>query len=218
MGGGRAKCSRIGGVASHHATLWAVMAVVPSVQPTIKSARMRTSDAAGRRAILVPGIACSSKNVLCRCGDDHRRVTSLQLCHIRRLAILAKESRWCLGLLERPSKMRWKCRLPRAGPRVPVVFATFGFFSLLLATIRGRLGRRSCCPGKRRRAGFGHRVRDERAEKCEKYRYSLLVYRGVRGKEAWQLLPEHGAALDGFEEHLEVSVRVFPVSTRHELD
>jgi hypothetical protein len=104
------------------------MAVVPAVQLTIKSARTRTSDAAGRRAILVAGIACSSsKNVLCRCGD-------------------------------------------------------------------------------------------ERAEKREKYRNCLLIYRRVRGKEAWQLLPEHGEALDGFEEDLEVSVRVFPVFTRRELD
>ncbi len=65
-------------------------------------------------------------------------------------------------------------------------------------------------------------MRDERAEKREKHRYILLVYRRVHGngngKEAWQLLPEHGEALDGFEEHLEVSVRVFPVSARRELD
>jgi hypothetical protein len=52
----------------------------------------------------------------------------------------------------------------------------------------------------------------------EKHRYVLLVYRRVHGKEqAWQLLPEHGEALDGFEEHLEVSVRVFPVSACREL-
>jgi hypothetical protein len=61
-------------------------------------------------------------------------------------------------------------------------------------------------------------MRDERAEKREKHRYALLVYRRVHGKEAWQLLPEHGEALDGFKEHLEVSVRVFPVSARRELD
>ena len=61
-------------------------------------------------------------------------------------------------------------------------------------------------------------MRDERAEKREKHRYVLLVYRRVQSKEAWQLLPEHGEALDGFEEHLEVSVRVFPVSARRELD
>ena len=175
------------------------MAVVPAVQPTIKLARTRTSGAVGRRAILVPGSASSGKNVLCRCGDGHRRVTSLQLCHIRCLAILAKESRWCLGLLERPNKMRWKSRLPRVGPRVPVVFATLWGLTLLLATIRGGLGRSGCCPGKGRRAGFSHHMRDERAEKREKHRYVLLVYRRVHGKEAWQLLPEHGEALDGFE-------------------
>ncbi len=45
-------------------------------------------------------------------------------------------------------------------------------------------------------------MRDERAEKSEKHRDGLLVYRRVRGKKAWQLLPEHGEALDGFEEHL----------------
>ncbi len=72
-------------------------------------------------------------------------------------------------------------------------------------------------PGKRRRAGFGHHVGDERAEKRKKYRNRLLVYRRVRGKKAWQLLPEHGEALDRVEEHLEVSVRVFPVSARREL-
>ncbi len=61
-------------------------------------------------------------------------------------------------------------------------------------------------------------VCDERAKKRKKYRDCLLVYRRVRGKEAWQLLPEHGEALDRFEEHLEVSLRVFPVSARRELD
>jgi hypothetical protein len=122
------------------------------------------------------------------------------------------------GLLERPGKMRWKCRLPRVGPRVPVVFATLRGFTLLLATIRGGLGRSGCCPGKGRRAGFSHHMRDERVEKREKHRYILLVYRRVNGKEAWQLLPEHGEALDGFEEHLEISVRVFPMSARRELD
>ncbi len=101
---------------------------------------------------------------------------------------------------------------------LPVGLATFGVFALLLATIRGRLGRSSCCPGKRRCAGFGHHLRDERAEKRKKYHNCPLVYRRVRGKEAWQLLSEHGEALDGFEEHLEVSVRVFPVSARRELD
>jgi hypothetical protein len=54
-------------------------------------------------------------------------------------------------------------------------------------------------------------VRDERAEKREKYRNRLLVYRRVRGKKACQLLPDHREALDRFDEHLEVSVRVFPV-------
>jgi hypothetical protein len=114
--------------------------------------------------------------------------------------------------------MRWKRRLPRAGPGVPVGLATFGVFALLLATIRGRLGRSGCCPGKRRSVGFGHHVCDERAEKRKKYRDCLLVYRRVRGKKAWQLLPEHREALDRFEEHLEVSVRIFPVSARRELD
>jgi hypothetical protein len=55
-----------------------------------KSARTRTSDAAARRAILVSGRLCSSKNVLRRCGEGHCRIPSLQFCHIRRLATLAK--------------------------------------------------------------------------------------------------------------------------------
>jgi hypothetical protein len=42
--------------------------VVPAVEPTIKSARTRTSDAAARRAILVPVRLCSRKNVLRRGG------------------------------------------------------------------------------------------------------------------------------------------------------
>ena len=74
----------------------------------------------------------------------------------------------------------------------------------------GRSWAERLLPGKGRRAGFGRHMRDERAEKREKHRYVLLVYRRVHGKEAWQLLPEHGEALDGFEEHLEVSLRVFP--------
>ncbi len=119
-----------------------------------------------------------------------------------------------MGLLKRPSEMRWKCRLTRAGASVPVGLATFEVFVLLLVTIRGRLERSSCCPRKRRRAGFGHRVRDKRAEKREKYRNGLLVYRRVRGKKAWQLLQEHKEANDRFKEHLEVSVRVFPVYVR----
>jgi hypothetical protein len=52
-------------------------------------------------------------------------------------------------------------------------------------------------------------VCDERVEKRKKYCDCLLVYRRVRGKEAWQLLPEHGEV---------ISVRVFPVSARRELD
>ena len=184
------------------------------MQSTIKATRARKN----RRAILVPGILRSSKNVFRSCRGRHERVTSLKFGHIRRLAILAKESRWCLGLMQSPSEMRWKRQLPRAGPGVPVGLATFGVFALLLATIRGRLGRSGCCPGKRRSVGFGHHVCDERAEKRKKYRDCLLVYRRVRGKEAWQLLLEHGEALDRFEEHLEVSVRVFLVSARRELD
>ena len=219
VGGGRAQHGRIRGILCHHITLWAVMAVVPAVEPTIKSARTRRSgDATRRKDILVPCMLRGSKNVLCRCGGCHRRVTSLQLCHIRRLAILAKERRWCLGLLDSSCKMRWKCRLAVSGPLSPLLLALLAGFALLLATVGGSFGRSSCCPGKRRRAGFGHHVRDERAEKRKKYRNRLLVYRRVRGKKAWQLLPEHGEALDRFEEHLEVSVRVFPVSARRELD
>ncbi len=190
------------------------MRVILPVKSTIKLTRAEKN----RRAILVPRILRSSKNVFRSCRGRHDRVTSLNFRHIRRLAILAKESGWCLGLVKSPSEMRWKRQLPRAGPGVPVGLATFGGFALLLATIRVRLGRSSCCPGKRRSGGFGHHVCDERAKKRKKDRNCLLVYRRVRGKEAWQLLPEHGEALDRFEEHLEVSVRVLPVSARRELD
>jgi hypothetical protein len=186
------------------------MAVVPAVEPTIKFVRTRDSIAAGRKDILVSGMLRGSKNVFCRSGDCHRRIASLQFCHIRRLAILAKERRWCLGLLDSSCKMMWKCRLALSDPLSPLLLALLAVFALLLATVQGMFGRSSCCPGKRRRAGFGHHVRDERAEKRKKYRDCQLVNRRVRGKEAWQLLPEHREALDRFEEHLEVSVRVFP--------
>jgi hypothetical protein len=120
VGGGRAQRSRIRGIVGHHMALWAVMVVVPAMKPTIKFVRTRDTNATGRRDILVPGIVSSSKNVLCRCGDCHCRITSLQFCHIRRLAILAKKNRRCLGLLDSPCEMRWKCRLAGRGrPTVP---------------------------------------------------------------------------------------------------
>jgi hypothetical protein len=153
MRGGDTQRCRVRLLVSHHdTTLWAVVGVVPPVQPTIKTTQARKD----RRAILVPRILRSSKNVFRSCRGRHQRVTSLNFRHIRRLAILAKESRWCLGLLQSPSEMRRKRRLPRACPGVPVGLATFGVFALLLATIRSRFGRSSCCPGKRRRVGFGH--------------------------------------------------------------
>ncbi len=190
-------------VSHHHATLWAVVGVVPPMQSTIKATRARQN----RRAILVPSILRSSKNVLRSCRGRHQRVTPLNFRHVRHLAILAKES---VGLMQSPSEMTWKRRLPKVGPGVPVGLATFGFLRCFWRRFRGRLGRSGCCPGKRRSVGFGHHVCDERAEKRKKYRDCLLIYRRVRGKKNWQLLPEHREALDRFEEHLEVSVRVFP--------
>ncbi len=73
-------------------------------------------------------------------------------------------------MLESPSKMSWKCRLAVSGPLSPLLLALLAGFALLLATVGGSFGRSSCCPGKQRRAGFGHHVGDERAEKRKKYR------------------------------------------------
>ena len=135
-------------VSRHDTTLWAIVRVIPPVKSTIKLTRAEKN----RRAILVPRILRSSKNVFRSCRGRHERVTSLNFRHIRRLAILAEESGWCLGLVKSPSEMRWKRQLPRAGPGVPVGLATFGGFPLLLVAIAGLGWRNGCCPRKGGRA------------------------------------------------------------------
>ncbi len=149
MRGGDTQRCRLSVTFGHDATLWAVMGVVPPVKSTIMPTRPRNCQ----RAILVPRILRSSKNVFRSCKGRHHRVTSLNFRHIRRLAILAKESRWCcLGLLQRPNEMRRKCRLPRAGPSVSVGLTTFGVFALLLVAVAGLGWRNGCCPRKGGRA------------------------------------------------------------------
>ncbi len=111
------------------------------------------------------------------CRGRHEHVVLLNFRYIRRLAILAKESRWCLGLMQSPSEMEWKRQLPRAGPGVPVGLVTFGFF---------------CCFWRRFEVGFGGEVAAPENEEAldsafmcvmrgrrnaYKYRNCLLVYR-----------------------------------------
>jgi hypothetical protein len=70
MRGGDTQRCRVSVIFGHDATLWAVMGVVPPVKPIIMPTRPRNC----RRAILVPRILRSSKNVFRSCrGRYHRR-------------------------------------------------------------------------------------------------------------------------------------------------